>query len=426
VPTHLPPPTPHPDDVEIHTVPRFGAGRPAGPAGPDGRQRKRRRRTRRRLIIAALSLIGIVILGVGGIFLYAQWRFSQLKKVSVAGLAPRNGNDPFNILLVGSDSRAFVSDAAQAARFGSAAATTGQRSDVIIIARVVPLLHQVKLLSIPRDTYVNIPGSSSISGPNRINAAFDSGPDVLIKTIKQSFGIPINDYAEIGFPGFSGMVDALGGIWLNFPDPVHDAFSGLHITTTGCQLVKGGQALALVRSRHLFYESNGTWYSDGNSDWSRIQRQDAFFQALIPKLRGVSTSPTGINSLLGAMTGDVTIDRSLTAGTLLSLAKDFHSSNGSPLTSETLPTIPFTTAGGAAVLLPASGPDESVISSFLAFGTTTTSTTAFATPGGSVDAQLMAATSPSITVTTIPSNVNPNDVILNNVPEPWNPKPCTP
>jgi LCP family protein required for cell wall assembly len=375
--------------------------------------------------IALISLVGIIVLAVGGVFLYAQWRFSQVKKIAIPGLTPRNGNQPFNFLLVGSDSRLFVTDATDTAKFGNSSNAGGQRSDVIMIARVVPSLHQVKILSIPRDTYVNIPGSSDVSGPNRINSAFSSGPDLLIKTIKQSFGITINDYAEIGFPGFSGMVSALGGIYLNFPNPVRDAYSGLNIKTTGCQLVGGGQALSLVRSRHLFYESSGAWLADPGSDWSRIQRQDAFFHALIPKLHGVATSPTGLNGLLGAMTGDVTIDKSITEGTLLSLSRDFNSSNGAPLTTETLPTIPYTTAGGASVLIPAATQDEAMISSFLAFGGTTT--TSFTSPNGPpLTAVLTAAESVPVTVTTIPSSANPNDVVSNTTPDPWNPTPCVP
>lgn len=376
-------------------------------------------------MIGGISLVVLVVVGALGVYLYAQWRFSQVKKVEVAGLVPRNGNNPFNILLVGSDSRAFVDNAGEAAKFGSASGTAGQRSDVIIIARVAPALHEIKLLSIPRDTYVNIPGNSAVSGPNRINAAFDGGPALLVQTIKQSFGIAINDYAEVGFPGFAGMVDALGGISLNFPYPVRDAYSQLHITTTGCQNVGGNQALSLVRSRHLEYETASGWESDPSSDFSRIQRQDAFFQAVVPKLHGVITSPLGINGLLSAMTGDVTIDRSLTEGTLLGLSKDFNSANGSPLVAETLPTVP-TVVGGADVLIPAASQDEQAIGSFLAFGgPASTTTTALRTPSGkTIDAVLTDSSSAPITVTTIPSNANPADIVYNTQSEPWNPKPC--
>ena len=92
------------------------------------------------------------------------------------------------------------------------------------------------MLSIPRDTYVPIPGTGS---SNRINAAFNSGPSLLVETIQQDFGIPINHVVVANFPGFEGMVNALGGISLDFPYPVRDLYSGLNVTTVGCQTVNG-------------------------------------------------------------------------------------------------------------------------------------------------------------------------------------------
>ena len=85
--------------------------------------------------------------------------------------------------------------------------------------RLVPKTRQIEMLSIPRDTYVPIPGTG---GSNRINAAFNNGPSLLVKTIQQDFGIPINHVVVANFPGFEGMVNALGGISLDFPDPVRD------------------------------------------------------------------------------------------------------------------------------------------------------------------------------------------------------------
>src|ERR1700728_5181208 len=71
-------------------------------------------RRRKRLFIVLGSLLGVVVLVAAGVIVYARWRFDQIPKVDVAGLTPRVGNDPFTVLLVGSDSRAFVSTAAQA------------------------------------------------------------------------------------------------------------------------------------------------------------------------------------------------------------------------------------------------------------------------------------------------------------------------
>ena len=88
------------------------------------------------------------------------------------------------------------------------------------------------------------------------------------------------------------MVNALGGITMDFPTPVKDQYTGLDVTTTGCQVVNGTTALELVRSRHLYYKnSNGYWEYDGLSDFSRIQRQDAFFRAVLAKVQRVHHQP---------------------------------------------------------------------------------------------------------------------------------------
>jgi LCP family protein required for cell wall assembly len=409
-----------------------------------GGRRGGQRRWPRRLLIGSTSLVVILILIAAGVFFYARYRFDQIHKDKVAGLTPNASGKPFDILLVGSDSRAFVDNSSQASAFGSASSTTGQRSDVIIVARIDPTTRQIRLMSIPRDTWVDIPGNvANISGPDRINAAFNNGPSLLVQTIKNTFHIPITYYAEVNFPGFSGMVNALGGIGLDFRYPVKDAYSGLNITTTGCQLVNGTQALALVRSRHLYYYENGAWNYDGLSDFSRIQRQDAFFRAVISKMKGAVTNPLELNNFLGASTKYVTIDQTLSEGELVSLARIFRSFTSAELTTQTLPTSPVTISGQD-VLEPAPGPDETMISSFLNFGSTASTTSAVhssagssasttseasAAEGSGLLAVLTAAVlDASTTVTTTPGApaVSPGSVVYNTQSEPWNPVPCTP
>jgi len=387
--------------------------------------RSRGQRIRRRLLLSFGSLLGIAVLLAAGLFAYGRWRFDQIAKVGVNGLAERVANEPFDVLFIGSDSRSFATTKLDSSAYGSSSSVGGQRSDVIIVARISPATHQVKLLSIPRDTYVDIPGTSDIAGPNRINAAFNSGPSLLVQTITNAFHLPVSNVVEVNFPGLQNMVDAVGGIYLNFPDPVRDLNSHLGITRTGCHLVFGSQALALVRSRDLSYETGGVWHYDGLGDLSRIQRQDAFFRALLPRLRDVVGSPTRLNSLLGAATKNLIFDKSLTEGELLSLAQLFHAMGSSGLSTETLPTIPWTTPGGADVLLPAASADEQMINQFISFGTPHATLTAALT--GPTPATLTAAgDSGAVTVTTVPSSASGADVATNTQKEPWNPYPCAP
>jgi LCP family protein required for cell wall assembly len=335
-------------------------------------------------VIVVFSLL----LGMSG-YLYARYRYDQIPKVKIAALSvPAKPGGPFNILLVGSDSRQFVQDSGQAGAYGSASTVTGQRSDVIIVARVIPATHQIFMLSIPRDTWVDIPGNvADISGMNRVNAAFNSGPELLVQTIQKDFGIPINHYIEVGFEGFSDIVNALGGVNLNFSTPVKDSMSGLNIKTTGCQLVLGTQALALVRSRHLEYMRTSGWADDGMSDWSRIRRQEAFFRAVIARVDSEYTDPFKLNGFIGGAVKDVTIDSTLGLSELFSLGTEFHSLSQKQLTTEVLPTTP-SVINGNDVLQRAQPYDSQMIRQFLAFGssavktaaTTTTTTVPSITP----------------------------------------------
>jgi LCP family protein required for cell wall assembly len=337
------------------------------------KERKRRHRWRRRTLYALSFIVLLAAIGVGGLYVYANYRFDQIKKIHAKHLAAAAPpGKPFNLLLVGSDSRAFVSNSTQVKAFGDEANAGGQRSDVTMVAHFDPAAKTVTVLSIPRDLWVDIPGDDSgISGMNRINAAYDGGPDLLIQTIEHDLGIPINHYVAVNFPGFLGMVDALGGITMDFPTPVKDQYTGLNVTTTGCQVVNGTTALQLVRSRHMYYKSaTGHWEYDGQSDFSRIQRQDAFFRAVLAKINGSITSPLTINSFIGAAVGNLTIDDTLSQGDLLHIADVFRGLPSSHLVTETLPTTAYLTSGGADALKEAQPYAQNLINAFNAIGST--------------------------------------------------------
>jgi LCP family protein required for cell wall assembly len=334
------------------------------------KERRHKHRWRRRLIYALSSLVLIAALGAGGLYLYVNYRYDQIKKIHSKHLVEQVSSDrPFNLLLVGSDTRAFVQNATQENAFGNPADQGGQRSDVTMVARFVPATKTVTVLSIPRDLWVNIPGSEpGVSGLNRINTAYNSGPDLLIQTIERDLGIPVNHFVAVNFNGFQGMVDALGGITMDFPTEVKDQYSGLHVATPGCQVVNGATALELVRARHLYYIQNGYWQYDGQSDFSRIQRQDAFFRAVLDKLASVGLSPLTINAFIGAAVGNLTIDDTLSKGDLFDMATQFRGLSSSHLVTETLPTTAYVTDGGADVLQIAQPYAQNMINAFNAIG----------------------------------------------------------
>lgn len=370
------------------------------------------------MIAVSALVVVVLLLGVGGWF-YVNSLLNGVHRFKVAGISPETSGAPIDILLVGSDSRAFVTQPGQVAAFGSPQVQTGQRSDVIIVVRLVPKTRQVEMLSIPRDTYIPIPGTG---GSNRINAAFNSGPSLLVKTIEQDFNIPINHVVVANFPGFAGMVNSLGGIYLDFPVPVRDQFTGLDISTTGCQLVNGTQALALVRSRHLYYYQHGQWNYDGMSDWSRIRRQQAFFHAVLNRANGSFYNLPRMFGFLHATAGDLQVDSGFSSHEMLSLGLRFRGLSTATLQTSVLPTYGGY-ENGSAVLFPAQPYAHQVLTSFLKAGATSTGGTTSTSPGHG--GTTTTPTTAPATGTTVPAS----QVVFDNqktLPEPWNPTPCSP
>ena len=129
------------------------------------------------------------------------------------------------------------------------------------------------LISIPRDSYVPIPGH----GYNKINAALAfGGPALLIQTVENVTGLRVDHYMGIGFGGLVSVVNKVGGVNICLPSALKDTDSGVNLKA-GCHTLNGTQALAFVRDRHSFAEG----------DLQRIQDQRAFLKALLAK----ATSP---------------------------------------------------------------------------------------------------------------------------------------
>ena len=222
---------------------------PVAPPQPAKAGRKRRRfRARYVLIILLLWLAYLVVVPV------MAWR--DVDKVAWEPEGDRPSDQPgHTYLMVGSDSRAGLSKEERKALSTGGAA--GGRTDTIM------LLHTGSgpnlLLSIPRDSIVDIPGHPS----GKINAAYAfGGPELLVQTIEQNTGVRIDDYVEIGMGGVAGIVDAVGGIEVCPKTNMKDKLAGLDIEK-GCQEVDGATALAYARSRH----------TSGIGDIDRVRRQ---------------------------------------------------------------------------------------------------------------------------------------------------------
>lgn len=326
------------------------------------RQPPRRRRSRgRKLALAGLVVVVAIAGVVGGSYAYAKWRFDRIPRVKVAGEVKPISGQPFNILMIGSDSRAGLTGSVAAQTGANTDSVSGQRSDSVKIVHIDPAAKTISIISIPRDTMVTLLANQSLYGQfNRINVNFADGPSLVARTITANFGITINQTVVVSFTGLINAADAIGGVYLDFPYPSWDPYSGLRILHPGCQLITGVQALALSRSRHFYYNvdhattfppvSEGSttegayelydagWMYDPTSDFGRIDRQDAFLRAMIDAAKKLY-NPLTINTFLSKLPQGITLDRNFSLNELIGLAVRFHNINANSIPTYTLPTV---------------------------------------------------------------------------------------
>ncbi len=219
-----------------------------------------------------------------------------------------------DILLLGSDSRAGTAEASN---------VSGQRADSIMLLHISVSGGDPYLISLMRDSWVNIPGY----GAAKINAALNyGGVDLQVATIEQLLNVRIDHVAEIDFSGFKSMTDALGGVTVQVPV----SFSSNNYTfTAGEQTMSGGEALVFVRERYSF--------ADG--DYQRVRNQRAYMNGLLNtiKSQGVFENIGNFKNLIDSITPYVTVDSGLTAATIASLALPYLSSGGPNLQMLTMP-----------------------------------------------------------------------------------------
>ncbi len=219
-----PPPPPRPTG-------RGGATPP--PARPTTRRRPRLGWVKLVLLLWVVFLVAVPL-----------WAWSKIDKVNAEPNDNRPDSQPgHTYLLVGSDSREGLSKE-ERREFGTGTGE-GRRTDTIM------LLHTGAgpnlLLSIPRDSIVDVPGY----GTTKVNAAYAyGGPKLLVKTLENETGILIDSYVEIGFAGFVNVVDAVGGVEICPKTAMKDPLAKLDVEK-GCQEVDGPTALGYARSRKI-------------------------------------------------------------------------------------------------------------------------------------------------------------------------------
>jgi LCP family protein required for cell wall assembly len=296
---------------------------PAVVERPTRSARHQRRRGRlRRVLLPALSftvLLGVFSAGLVG-WAYAKYD-GQIKKVQVLQRDDKNIAEPTkqlhaqNFLIIGSDSRAGADS-----KFGH---TAGARSDTTIVVHLSPDHRRATVISIPRDSWVDIPTCTGTDGKKvaehheMFNSAFSiGGPRCTIATVQKLTGIAVTHFVEIDFVGFESMVKALGTVAICSPQAVDDPNSKLKMHA-GVNHLHGSQALAYVRARETL--------GDG-SDLGRIKRQQMFMGAVLRQAMSgpLLSNPIRLTDFLDAATKAITVDQDTTFADLRNLASAMH------------------------------------------------------------------------------------------------------
>lgn len=261
----------------------------APPPPPAPRRRKARMRRPGCLRGCGLGFAAILVLLIAS----TLWLDTKLNRIEALPEQRISNTAGTNWLLVGSDSRQGLSEE-DVQRLGTGGDIGSTRTDTIMLLHI-PRSGQATLVSLPRDSYVNIPGY----GMDKINASFTyGGPQLLTQTVEEATGLRVDHYAEIGMGGLANVVDAVNGIEVCPQEPIHDDLANLHIEA-GCQTIDGPTALGYVRTR-----------ATAMGDLDRVQRQREFFSALINKTTSGSTlaNPFRIMPTINSVAGSFTVD----------------------------------------------------------------------------------------------------------------------
>ena len=357
--------------------------------GPDKPPRPPRwYRRHRKLLIwtsASLALLLVAVTSTG--YLVLRHFNANLEQDNITGLLGSQPVDTHpqaeNILVLGSDSRDGLSKA-----YGSGLVT--DQSDTLMIIHIPAGRQWAEVMSIPRDSYVNIPscemGDGQLSAPTqyKINEAFaignldgnhtSLGIACTVKTVEQDTGIYIDHFIVANFTGFENMVSALGGVEECNPTPINDPNSGLQLPA-GTHLLTPAEALGYVRARYSL--------GDG-SDLERIDRQQAFMSSLISRVKSKLLDPLAIYRFLDAATRSLTIDSQLGGITgLYDLGESLRGIPSDKIAFFTIPNYPRSEVvpSDTANVLWAQPEDDKIFASFRAdvpassslFGTSATS-----------------------------------------------------
>jgi len=267
-----------------------------------------------RRTLVSLGVLGLVLALVigGGLWFFTNRYGGNIDRVgdvfadlnagsrpaasSPTGEAAQATEDPITFLLVGSDTRAEVAPGE----------LPDARSDAIMLARFSGDRQHAQVVSIPRDSWVEIPGH----GMNKINASYAlGGPSLLIQTVEQLTQVRVDHYVAVDFEGIAQVTDDLGGVDVSVAETTTN---GPYTFPAGTNRITGEQARWYLGQR----------YGLEGGDFDRVKRQQHFLQAVFQKLfsSDTFTDPGRLDAAMLTLTDAVSVDDSLGDRDLLSLA----------------------------------------------------------------------------------------------------------
>ncbi len=245
--------------------------------------KSKRKITGKKIVIGAVCTVVIILVGIGLAFaMYVNSVNSRIQGIDDEVFQvldkPENPESPFYTLILGSDTRDEG---------------VSGRSDTIVLARIDPHDKEVSLVSIPRDTQVELPGY----GKQKINSAYSFyGVSGAINAISELAGVPIAHVIEVDFSGFKEIVDALGGVEVTVPP--NTTYKGVDVPE-GDQMLDGEQALVFVRCRKTY----------ASGDYQRAENQRQLITEIAKKV--FKSSPSELPSLIDSLASSIKTDMSV-------------------------------------------------------------------------------------------------------------------
>lgn len=287
---------------------------------------------RRKVTVALTSAVAVVAIALGADVAVLVHRPTRVDIAMPSTSSPTAGE---TWLILGTDSRATVPGDQN--RYGTIQDVEGSRADVIALMR--PSEAGLTVINLPRDLTVNSKGMEL----DRLATTYIPGPQNTVNALCTGLGVPTTHLVTIDMAQFADIIDSLGGIDVDVPEPVRDAYTGLNITSAGPHRLTGIDALALVRSRHPEILNNGTWVSMSEADGARRRSESTatVMRAALSAISQRSSNPLELHRLAHTIAGNITLDSDTGLSDLAALGRSASKSEKTGSTTMVdLPTGP--------------------------------------------------------------------------------------